>query len=80
MCKSVSEIFGFKCAGGLWGREEKNVALYLYRKALVLASELIPVTKKTQEPGGFLSNGGAGLPAEPLSPPRPVRAGGGSDF
>ena len=36
--------------------------------------------KKPQKPGGFFLNGGAGLPAEPFPPPRPVRAGGGSDF
>ena len=43
MPKSVSclGIFVFKLVDALWGREVENAALYLYRKALVLASELI---------------------------------------
>ena len=39
--ESVSGIFVFKCVDGLWGREAENAALYLYTKALILASELI---------------------------------------
>ena len=38
--KSVSGIFVFKCVVGLWVRKAKNDILYLYRKALILASEL----------------------------------------
>ena len=41
MIESVSGIFVFKCVVGLWVREAKNAILYLYRKALILASELI---------------------------------------
>ena len=41
MIESVSGIFVFKCVDGLWGREAENAILYLYRKALILASELI---------------------------------------
>ena len=37
----VSGIYVFKCVGGLWGREAENAIIYLYRKALILASELI---------------------------------------
>ena len=40
MIESVSGIFVFKCVVGLWVREAKNAILYLYRKALILASEL----------------------------------------
>ena len=39
--ESSSGIFVLECAGGLWGREAENAALYLYRNALILASELI---------------------------------------
>ena len=41
MFESVSGIFVFECVVGLWGREAENAILYLYRKALVLASEQI---------------------------------------
>ena len=41
MLESASGIFVFKCVVGLWGREAENAILYLYRKALILASELI---------------------------------------
>ena len=34
-------IFVFKSVGALWGREAENAALYLYRKAQILASEVI---------------------------------------
>ena len=37
----VSGIIVFKRLGGLWGREAENAILYLYRKALILASELV---------------------------------------
>ena len=41
MIGSVSGIFVFKCVDGLWEREAMDAILYQYRKALVLASELI---------------------------------------
>ena len=41
MFESVAEIFVFECVDGLWGRKAENAILYLYRKALILASELI---------------------------------------
>ena len=41
MCGSVSGIYVFKFVGGLWGRGAENAIPYLYRKALILASELI---------------------------------------
>ena len=39
--ESVSGIFVLYCAGGLWGRRDENAILCLYRKAQILASELI---------------------------------------
>ena len=47
MVVSASGIFVFKCADGLWGRGAENAILHLYRKALILASELI---RPQQEP------------------------------
>ena len=41
MIEFVSGVFVFKCIEGLWGREAENALLYLYRKAPILASELI---------------------------------------
>ena len=53
MPKNVSclGVFVFKFVDALWGREAENAILYLYRKALVLASELIrAITALTQGP------------------------------
>ena len=53
MFESVSGIFVFKCVVGLWGREAKNAILYLYRKALILASELIRPDVKSRRGSAF---------------------------
>ena len=41
MSGTVWGFFVFKCVDGLWVREANNAILYLYRKALYLASKLI---------------------------------------
>ena len=41
LSREFSGNFDFKCGDGLWGRGAENAPLYLYRKAIILASELI---------------------------------------
>ena len=53
MSESVSGNFAFKCVDGLWEREAKNVILYLYKKALILDSEVI----RPPTGGGTSANG-----------------------
>ena len=51
MIETVLGFFFSECVDGLWGREAENTILYQYRKALILASELIrPAVQKKKLP------------------------------